>query len=375
MIVEDNDKLRWLLEDLLRKYGHSVRSFASAEEGLSELECDRFDVLDTDLHLPGIDGLAPIAKAKAVQPSIHVLLMTGDRIREVHERARDAGVDALVEKPMEIDKLVAFLDWVDRRIHEEKKDIEEEPVAITYAGIDKGRTPMPLIVADKIAKAYQVGEVAVQALKDVSFTIDPASFVSFVGPSGSGKTTLLNLIGCLDKPTEGSLSVAGANVVSLGRRQSAAFRGANIGFIFQDFNLIPVLTVYENIEYPLLMVQNIPPGERQRRVTALLRAVGMMEQKDKYPDQISGGQKQRVAVARALVTNPKLVLADEPTANLDHTTAYMVIALMKRLRDELRTTFIFSTHDQKIVGEAEIVYTLEDGELSGRQAKGGNSHG
>lgn len=233
---------------------------------------------------------------------------------------------------------------------------------------------MALIAAQNVKKDYIIGEVTVEALRGLTFEIEPASFVSFVGPSGSGKTTLLNLIGCLDKPTEGNLSVAGANVLSLGRRASASFRGANIGFIFQDFNLIPVLTVYENIEYPLLMVQNVPLKERQKRVTALLEAVGMMDQKDKYPDQISGGQKQRVAVARALVTNPKLVLADEPTANLDHKTAYMVIELMKKMRDQFRTTFIFSTHDQKIVGEAEIIYTLEDGELAGKQVKGGNNH-
>ncbi len=228
---------------------------------------------------------------------------------------------------------------------------------------------MALVVAENLHKDYRLGEVTVQALQGLSFEIEPASFVSFVGPSGSGKTTLLNLIGCLDKPTEGRLSVAGADVISLGRKESASFRGANIGFIFQDFNLIPVLTVYENIEYPLLMVQSVPLKERQNRVTALLEAVGMMEQKDKFPDQISGGQKQRVAVARALVTNPKLVLADEPTANLDQKTAYMVIGLMKRMRDEFKTTFIFSTHDQKIVGEAEIIYTLEDGRIANR--KGG----
>jgi putative ABC transport system ATP-binding protein len=233
---------------------------------------------------------------------------------------------------------------------------------------------MSLIAAQNVKKDYIIGEVTVNALRGLTFDIEPASFVSFVGPSGSGKTTLLNLIGCLDKPTEGSLSVAGVDVVSMDRKASASFRGTNIGFIFQDFNLIPVLTVYENIEYPLLMVQTVPLKERQQRVTALLEAVGMMEQKDKYPDQISGGQKQRVAVARALVTNPKLVLADEPTANLDHTTAYMVIELMKKMRDQFKTTFIFSTHDQKIVGEAEIIYTLDDGELAGTQVKGGNSH-
>ena len=227
------------------------------------------------------------------------------------------------------------------------------------------------VVASKVSKDYTTGEIAIRALNEVSFEIEPASFVSFVGPSGSGKTTLLNLIGCLDKPTEGNLEVAGTDVLHLDRKQSASFRGENLGFIFQDFNLIPVLTVYENIEYPLLMVQNVPGGERKKRILTMLEAVGMIDQKDKYPDQISGGQKQRVAIARALVTNPKLVLADEPTANLDHKTAFMVLDSMKRMRDEFKTTFIFSTHDQKIVGQAEVLYTLEDGELIGKQIKGG----
>jgi putative ABC transport system ATP-binding protein len=234
---------------------------------------------------------------------------------------------------------------------------------------------MSLVIAQNLSKEYHVGEVSINALNGLSFEIAPASFVSFVGPSGSGKTTLLNLIGCLDKPTEGTLTVADTDIAGLDRKQSAAFRGVNIGFIFQDFNLLPVLTVYENIEYPLIMVQNVQPAERKERVMKLLDAVGMLEQEKKYPDQISGGQKQRVAVARALVTNPKIVLADEPTANLDHKTAYMVIGLMKNMRDELRTTFIFSTHDQKIVGEAEILYTLEDGEITGRQIKRGANNG
>jgi putative ABC transport system ATP-binding protein len=242
-------------------------------------------------------------------------------------------------------------------------------------GKKKGGKNMSLLIAEDIGKNYQVGEVVIPALRGVSFEIDPASFVSFIGPSGSGKTTLLNLIGCLDAPTSGRLTVAGADVGTLDRKQSASFRGANIGFIFQDFNLLPVLTVYENIEYPLLMVQKVAPGERRKRVSALLEAVGMADQKDKYPDQISGGQKQRVAVARALVTNPKLVLADEPTANLDHKTAYMVLELMKKMQREFKTTFIFSTHDPKIVGEAEIIYMLEDGELKGRDTKGGRNNG
>ncbi len=230
---------------------------------------------------------------------------------------------------------------------------------------------MGITVAENITKDYRIGEVTVRALKGANFNIEPGSFVSFVGPSGSGKTTLLNLIGCLDKPSGGRLLVNGMDVSSFSKADAAIFRGKNLGFIFQDFNLLPVLTVYENIEYPLLMVQSIPSAERKKAVMNLLHAVGMSEQKDKYPDQISGGQKQRVAVARALVTNPKLVLADEPTANLDHKTAYMVIDLMKKMRDEYQTTFIFSTHDQKIVGEAEIVYQLEDGKLVGRQEKGG----
>ena len=234
---------------------------------------------------------------------------------------------------------------------------------------------MSLIVAANITKEYQTGDVTVRALNGLSFEIEPASFVSFVGPSGSGKTTLLNLIGCLDKPTDGKLMVAATDVLHLDRKQSASFRGSNIGFIFQDFNLIPVLTVYENIEYPLLMVQNTPAAERNQQVNALLHAVGMTDQKGKFPDQISGGQKQRVAVARALVTNPKLVLADEPTANLDHKTAYMVIELMRKMRDEFGTTFIFSTHDQKIVGEAEIIFTIEDGELKGKEIQGGGGNG
>jgi len=233
---------------------------------------------------------------------------------------------------------------------------------------------MALIVADNIHKDYQVGDMAVHALQGVGFEIEPASFVSFVGPSGSGKTTLLNLVGCLDKPSSGTLRVADTDVVQMDRNESAAFRGRHLGFIFQDFNLIPVLTVYENIEYPLLMVQNVPPAERKERIEKLLAAVGMADQKDKYPDQISGGQKQRVAIARALVTNPALVLADEPTANLDSQTAYAVINLMKRMRDDMKTTFIFSTHDQKIVGEAEVIFRLEDGFIVAKETKGGASH-
>jgi putative ABC transport system ATP-binding protein len=231
---------------------------------------------------------------------------------------------------------------------------------------------MSLISAKELTKIYKVGEIQVEALKSVSFDIEPSSFVSFVGPSGSGKTTLLNLIGCLDRPTSGSLTVVGADTSRLSRREAADFRGEKLGFIFQDFNLMPVLTVYENVEYPLLVVQNVSASERKKRILSLLDSVDMLDQKDKYPDQISGGQKQRVAVARALITNPSLVLADEPTANLDSKTALMVIDIMHKMRDEFGVTFIFSTHDRKIVNEVETIYTLTDGMITGKAAgKGG----
>ena len=233
---------------------------------------------------------------------------------------------------------------------------------------------MSLIKADNVTKIYNMGEIKVEALKSVSFEIEPASFIAFIGPSGSGKTTLLNLLGCLDKPTQGTLEVAGVNTSDLTRTDAADFRGKNLGFIFQDFNLLPVLTVYENVEYPLLIIQNIPSKERLSRVNALLDTVGMLGQKNKYPDQISGGQKQRVAVARALVTNPKVVLADEPTANLDSKTAFLVIDTMRRMKEEFGVTFIFSTHDPKIVGEVETVFTLQDGKLidSALEERGGH---
>jgi putative ABC transport system ATP-binding protein len=222
---------------------------------------------------------------------------------------------------------------------------------------------MQLIRAEQLIKTYRAGEVDVPAVKGVDFTISAKSFVAFVGPSGSGKSTLLNMIGCLDHPTSGKLAVLDTDVGSLDRRAAADFRGLHIGFVFQEFNLIPVLTVYENIEYPLIMVQDWPAEKRRKQIARLLESVGMLEQAHKRPDQISGGQKQRVAVARALATDPQLVLADEPTANLDHDTAYRIIELMKKMRDELGTTFVFSTHDPKIMGEAEVIFTLDDGRI------------
>jgi len=222
---------------------------------------------------------------------------------------------------------------------------------------------MSLVELKQVTKDYQIGEMSVRALKNIELNIEKQSFVSFVGPSGSGKTTLLNLIGCLDKSSSGEVFVDGTRVNSFSNKEAAQFRGQHLGFIFQNFNLLPVLTTYENVEYPLIMVQNIPAAKRKERIMNYLDAVGMSDQKDKYPSQLSGGQKQRVAVARALVTDPKMVLADEPTANLDHATAFKVIELMKQMQQNLETTFIFSTHDPKIVKEAEIIYTIEDGKL------------
>jgi putative ABC transport system ATP-binding protein len=223
---------------------------------------------------------------------------------------------------------------------------------------------MPLVKLNNLSKTYQMGDVSISALKDVNLEIEAGTFVSIVGPSGSGKSTALNLIGCLDLPSTGSIKVADQEVSQLNKKQRAIFRGKHLGFVFQNFNLIPVLTVYENVEYPLIMVKNEDGKKHRKRILELLDAVGVLEQRDKRPHQISGGQMQRVAVARALITQPKLVIADEPTANLDHDTAFKIIDLMKKMKDQWNTTFIFSTHDQKIIGEAEIIFTLEDGAIT-----------
>jgi putative ABC transport system ATP-binding protein len=243
-------------------------------------------------------------------------------------------------------------------------------VVRTVSGEKSNANMASVVQAQGLEKTYQAGDVAVPALRGVDFAINAGAFVAFVGPSGSGKSTLLNMIGGLDKPSAGTLKVLDTDIASLDRRSAADFRGANLGFIFQDFSLIPVLSAWENIEYPLLMVQDWPADKRRARVTELLAAVGMSDQADKRPDQLSGGQKQRVAVARALATNARLVLADEPTANLDHDTAYRILELMKKMRDEFGTTFIFSTHDPKIMGAAEVVFSLEDGRL----VNGGGQH-
>jgi putative ABC transport system ATP-binding protein len=222
---------------------------------------------------------------------------------------------------------------------------------------------MDIVTFENVTKTYLMGEVEVAALRNVSFSIPQGAFTSLVGPSGSGKTTALNMIGCLDQPSEGVVTVAGRAIGDLDRNESAIFRGDHLGFVFQDFNLLPVLTVFENVEYPLLMIRGMPASQRKPAVERVLAAVAMEDQTDKYPAQLSGGQKQRVAIARALVGNPALVLADEPTANLDGATAHKVVELMKGMRDEFGTTFVFSTHDPRIMDQAELTFHLEDGRL------------
>ena len=218
-----------------------------------------------------------------------------------------------------------------------------------------------MIKASNLKKVYKVGELDLEVIKDFSLSIKEGEFISLVGPSGSGKSTVLYMLGCLVTPSSGEIVIDGTTVTGLSRTKMADFRGENVGFIFQSFNLIPVLTVYENIEYPLIMIQNLPEEERQKRVLKLLEAVGMLEQKDKTPDKISGGQMQRVAIARALVTNPKIIFADEPTANLDTKTAHMIIELMKKIQREYKTTFVFATHDEKIVSNVDRLITIVDG--------------
>ena len=209
-----------------------------------------------------------------------------------------------------------------------------------------------------------MGELDLEVIKDLNLSVGSGEFIAIVGPSGSGKSTVLNILGGLDIPTSGEVIVDSEKITHLNTTQLAHFRGEKIGFIFQSFNLIPVHSVYENIEYPLIMIQSLPADERKKRVLEVLKEVDMLDQKEKYPDQISGGQKQRVAIARALVTKPKIVFADEPTANLDSKTAHRIIELMHKIKQDYNTTFVFATHDEKIVSSAERLITLVDGQIT-----------
>ena len=214
----------------------------------------------------------------------------------------------------------------------------------------------------QVARIYQLGAIAVPALKDVSLAIPYHRFSMLIGASGSGKTTLLNLIGCIDAPTRGTMEVCGQNIAELDDNATSAFRARNIGFIFQNFSLVPVLSAYENVEYPLLLI-GTPAAERRERTLAMLQAVGLAEQAAQRPNELSGGQKQRVAIARALVKGPQVVLADEPTANLDTATGASIIELMRRVQAESRTTFIFATHDPQLISHADEIFVIRDGRI------------
>jgi putative ABC transport system ATP-binding protein len=223
-----------------------------------------------------------------------------------------------------------------------------------------------IVSVKNAVKEYTLGKVVVPALRGVSLDVHEGEFLSIAGPSGSGKTTLLNLIGCVDTPTSGSVAVAGQDTSKLSERALTSLRLHTIGFIFQSFNLVPVLSVFQNIELPLLLQRKLSKSERATRVTGLLERVGLRGYGKHRPTELSGGQRQRVAIARALVTRPQLVLADEPTANLDSVTGQNIIDLMKELNRTERTTFIFSTHDANVMSHASAVVRLADGKLVDR---------
>jgi putative ABC transport system ATP-binding protein len=219
---------------------------------------------------------------------------------------------------------------------------------------------MEVAKTENVTRVYKIGEVKTQALRGVSLSIENGEFAALVGPSGSGKTTLLQLLGCLDRPTSGRVIINGKDVSQLNRNQRADMRRGTIGFIFQFFALIPTLTAYENVELPLLLIGK-PPAERKERVTGLLESVGLPERANHRPDQLSGGEQQRVAVARAFAGSPSLILADEPTANLDTANGEAVMETMVRLNKETGVTFVFATHDPRVIKYARRVITLRDG--------------
>jgi putative ABC transport system ATP-binding protein len=218
-----------------------------------------------------------------------------------------------------------------------------------------------------VVKEYSLGATVVQALRGVSLTVEKGEFISIAGPSGSGKTTLLNLIGCVDTATRGVVEVAGKNTSQLSERELTDLRLNTLGFIFQSFNLVSVLTVFQNVEFPLLLQNKLSAKERKARVEELLNAVGLSTHMKHRPNELSGGQRQRVAIARALVTDPLIVLADEPTANLDSATGAQILELMKELNQKKGTTFIFSTHDHRVMRSANAVIRIADGKVLGRE--------
>src|SRR5512143_3589420 len=226
---------------------------------------------------------------------------------------------------------------------------------------------MDAIQIENVSKVYHVGEVETRALNGVSLAMAEGEFTALVGPSGSGKTTLLQLIGCLDKPDGGVVKIKGQDVTRLKANQRADLRRKEIGFIFQFFALVPVLNAYENVELPLLL-SNVKAAERRARVTELLNAVGLADRAKHRPDQMSGGEQQRVAIARALAPHPLMVLADEPTANLDTENGKQAMDIMRRLNEQTGTAFIFATHDPRVVAYARRVIKLRDGRIDSNGA-------
>lgn len=220
-----------------------------------------------------------------------------------------------------------------------------------------------IIDAHNVSKTFNPKTVPVYAVQDVHVHIEEGEFVALVGPSGSGKSTLLNMIGGLDEPTKGSVIVDGVEITELTENKLIDFRLHNIGFVFQSFNLIPVLTAKENIGF-VLQLQHLPRKEREKRVLTLLKEVGLEDKTDNKPGELSGGQQQRVAVARALASKPKIILADEPTANLDSKSAANLLDIMAKLNKEEKITFLFSTHDQRVIKKARRVITLVDGKIA-----------
>jgi len=223
---------------------------------------------------------------------------------------------------------------------------------------------MSVVRIEHVFKDYLLGDQKVQALKDITLSFDHGVFLAIAGPSGSGKTTLLNLIGCIDTPTRGKIYINDQDVSGKSPDQLADLRGRNIGFIFQTFNLLPVLSAAENVEYPLLHRNDISSAERGKRVAHFLDIVGLSNFSGHRPNQLSGGQRQRVAIARALAVRPSIVLADEPTANLDHKTGEEILNLMKQINHTFNTTFIFSTHDRRVIAKADRLVRIEDGEIA-----------
>ena len=220
----------------------------------------------------------------------------------------------------------------------------------------------PIVKLDNITRTYLQGEIEVHAVSSFTLNINPGDFATLCGPSGSGKTTVLNMIGALDEPTSGVVSIEGQDLSTLNRSEISALRRDRIGFVFQSYNLIPVLTAYENAEF-VLALQGVSPAERRDRVMNVLKEVGLEGLEDRRPDEMSGGQQQRVAIARAIVTRPAIVLADEPTANVDSATAEALLDLMQELNQNDGVTFLFSTHDQRVIDRAKRVIHLRDGQL------------